>query len=157
VGLYVPDVLNNREELQARELFKCLNRQSYGERLAKEAFSSLSTRGWKKNSDRAIIPAAEAVRVPAHLTPPGSPQAKQLRHLHTQLSLGQSYHRQKTSTTGKKHVCRVASVVFKTLRPYRLWPSRLLSVRGVLQARILEHIGQYWFPYPSRTLYFLLP
>ena len=28
---------------------------------------------------------------------------------------------------------------------------------GVLQARILEHIGQYWLSYPSRALYFLLP
>ena len=28
---------------------------------------------------------------------------------------------------------------------------------GVLQARILERIGQYWLPYPSRALYFLLP
>ena len=31
------------------------------------------------------------------------------------------------------------------------------SVRGALWARILEHIGQYWLPYPSRALYFLLP
>ena len=32
------------------------------------------------------------------------------------------------------------------------------SVReGVFQARILERIGQYRLPYPSRTLYFLLP
>ena len=31
------------------------------------------------------------------------------------------------------------------------------SVRGVLQPRILECIGQYWLPYPSRALYFLLP
>ena len=32
------------------------------------------------------------------------------------------------------------------------------SVReGVLQARILEHIGQYWLPYPSRALCFLVP
>ena len=30
------------------------------------------------------------------------------------------------------------------------------SVRGVLQA-ILECISQYWLPYPSRALYFLLP
>ena len=29
-------------------------------------------------------------------------------------------------------------------------------VRGVLQARILERIGQYWLPYSSRALYFLL-
>ena len=28
---------------------------------------------------------------------------------------------------------------------------------GSLWARILEHIGQYWLPYPSRALYFLLP
>ena len=38
----------------------------------------------------------------------------------------------------------------------RLWPARPLC-QGVLQARILEHIGQYWLPYPSRALYFLLP
>ena len=40
---------------------------------------------------------AEALRVPAYLVPPGSPQAKQLCHLHAQLSLGQSCHRQKKS------------------------------------------------------------
>ena len=28
---------------------------------------------------------------------------------------------------------------------------------GVLQARILECVGQYWLPHPSRALYFLLP
>ena len=27
---------------------------------------------------------------------------------------------------------------------------------GVLQARILEHTGQYWLSYPSRALYYLL-
>ena len=27
------------------------------------------------------------------------------------------------------------------------------SVKGLLQARMLERIGQYWLPYPSRTLY----
>ena len=31
------------------------------------------------------------------------------------------------------------------------------SVREALQARILEPTGQYWFPYPFRALYFLLP
>ena len=36
--LYVPDMLNNREGPQARKPSKCLNRQSYRERLAKEAF-----------------------------------------------------------------------------------------------------------------------
>ena len=44
---------------------------------------------------RAITPAVEAVHVPAHLVLPGSPQAKQLCHLHAQCSLGQSCHRQK--------------------------------------------------------------
>ena len=32
-----------------------------------------------------------------------------------------------------------------------------VSGRGIPQARILEHIGQYWLPYPSRELYFQLP
>ena len=40
-------------------------------------------------TDRAIPPAVEAFCVPEHLAPPGSPQAKQLHHLHAQLSLGE--------------------------------------------------------------------
>ena len=30
-------------------------------------------------------------------------------------------------------------------------------LEAILQARILERIGQYWFPYTSRALYFQLP
>ena len=71
-----------------------------------------SYKGSKKYSDRAIIPAAEAVHVPAHLVLPGSPQAKQLRYLHTQLSMGQSCHRLKKSCV---YVRRVASVVSDSL------------------------------------------
>ena len=41
-----------------------------------------------------ITPAVEAVGVPDHVAPPGSPQAKQLQPLHTQPSVGQSRHRQ---------------------------------------------------------------
>ena len=52
-----------------------------------------ATRGLKKDSDS---PAAEAVPVPAHLALTGSPQPKQLRHLHVQPSLGQSCCRQKS-------------------------------------------------------------
>ena len=62
----------------------------------------------KKDSDRATSSVVEAVHVPAHLAPPGSSQAKQLRHLHTQLSLGQSCHRQKSSCV---YARMVASVV----------------------------------------------
>ena len=57
---------------------------------AKEAFWLPATRGLKKDSDRAITPVVEAVHVPAHLALPASPQAKQLCHLHAQLSLGQN-------------------------------------------------------------------
>ena len=32
-----------------------------------------------------------------------------------------------------------------------------LSERGVPQARTLDYIGQYWLPYPSRALCFLVP
>ena len=35
-----------------------------------------------------------------------------------------------------------------------MWPARLLCQGGgVLQAMILEHIGQYWLPYPSMAYY----
>ena len=97
---------------------------------------------------------AEAVHVPAHGAPPGSPQAKRLVYLHAQLSLGQSCHRQKKSCA---HAHRVTWVVSHSLRPCRLWPAWLLCQGGVLQARILQYIGQNWLPYPSRAQHFLLP
>ena len=56
------------------------------------------------SSSRAITPAVEAVCVTEHLALPGSLQAKQLHHLHAQLSLGQSCHRQKKRGGGKKKV-----------------------------------------------------
>ena len=49
----------------------------------------------RKDPGRAITPAAEAVHVPAHFAPPGSLQAKQLCHLHAQLSMRQNCHRPK--------------------------------------------------------------
>ena len=36
------------------------------------------------------------------------------------------------------------------------WDLPGFSVRGLLQAKILEHIGKYWLSYSSRELYFLL-
>ena len=71
----------------------------------------------KKDSDRAITPTAEAVRIPEHLALSGFPQAKQLCHLHAQLSLGRSCHRQKKSCA---YAHRVALVVSNSLRPCRL-------------------------------------
>ena len=62
----------------------------------------------KKDFDRAITPAAEAVCVSAHLASSGSPQAEQLCHLHAQLSLEQSYHRPNKSSI---YVCRVTLVM----------------------------------------------
>jgi len=75
-SFYVPDMLNNREGRQAMEPSKCLNGQSYRERLAKEALLSSATRGLKKDSDSAINPVREAVCVLAHLVLPGSRQAR---------------------------------------------------------------------------------
>ena len=51
---------------------------------------------------------------------------------------------------------RFTLVMSSSLWPCRLWHARLLY-RGVLQTRTVECIGQYWSPYPSRALYFLLP
>ena len=55
-----------------------------------------------------MTPSVEAVTVSEHLALPGSPQVKQLHHLHTQLSLGQSCHRQKNFCS---YVHRVTSIV----------------------------------------------
>ena len=81
----------------------------------------------KKGSDRTTTPVTEAVHVPAHLALPGSPLAKQLHHLHTQLPPGQSCHRQKESCI---YACRVASVMSDSFRPYKLWPAGLLCQGG---------------------------
>ena len=89
----------------------------------------------KKDTYRAITPVAEAVHAPAHLAPPGSLQAKQLCHLHAQLSLGQSFHRQKKSCV---YACRVPSVVSDSLWPCGLWPARLLCQGGELSRQ------EYW-------------
>ena len=107
----------------------------------------------KKDSDRTLTPEAEAVHVPAHLVLPGSPQAKQMHHLHAQLSLEESCHRQKC----------LAPVHTGLLWWYPTLCDPVdcgmpdFFVRRVLQARILERTGQYLFPYLSRVLYFLLP
>ena len=108
----------------------------------------------EKDSDGAITPAAVAVHVAAHLVPPGSPQAKQLCHLHAQLSLGQSCHRQKTPCV---YAHRVAWVMSSSVTLWTVTCQASLSGRGVLQARILEGIGHYWLPCPPRALYSLLP
>ena len=81
-----------------------------------------------KKTDRAITPTVKAVCVPAHLALPESLQAKQLYHLHAQLSLGQNCHRQKSlasTITG-----RSCLVVSNPLRPCRLWPAGLLCQGG---------------------------
>ena len=96
-----------------------------------------ATRGWEKDSDRAITPSVEAIHVPAHLTLPGSPQAKQLCHLHAQPSLGQSCHRQEKSCI---YACNVTLVMSRLCKDCGL-PG--FSVSGTPQARILECIGQY--------------
>ena len=51
---------------------------------------------------------------------------------------------------------RVASVVSDSLQPCRLSLPGFSVREGVPQARTLARMGQYWLPYPSRALYFLL-
>ena len=115
--------LFREEGPQARACSKWLNRRSFRERLAKEAFWLSASRGLKKDSDRAISPAQRqslsldlgTARVPASqeavppscstLTGAEMPQAKK---------------------TSCMYVCRVASVVSDSLQSYRLWPARLL-------------------------------
>ena len=100
----------------------------------------------KKYTDSAVIPAAEAVHSPAHLALVQSPEAKKLHHLHAQLSLG----RAPKGNTSLASICAVSLQSCPTLCNSVDCGLPGFSVReGVLQARILEHIGQYWLPYPS--------
>ena len=82
----------------------------------------------QKKTDRAITLTAEAVHVPAHLVPPGFPEAKQLCHLHAQPSLGQSYHRQKKPCVYAQRVTLVVFVLFVALQTVACQAS--LSGRG---------------------------
>ena len=64
------------------------------------------------------------------------------------------------AATGKKKSCLCTQDHFCRVQLCDLVDCGLpgFSIReGVLQARILECIGQNWLPYPCRALYFLLP
>ena len=126
----------NRKGPQVRKPSKCLNGRSYEKRLPKEAFRSPATRGLKKDSDRAITPAVEAVCAPAHLTPPGSPQAKQLHHLHAQPPLGQSHHRQKGVLHLSMQGCFSRVQLFTSL-----WA---VDCQASLSGRFSLSVSQYW-------------
>ena len=97
--LYVSDAPNKREGSPAREPSKYLNGGATEKDRPKRSSDRQLQGGSKKDSDRAITPAPEAVHASVHLAPPGSLQEKQLCHLHTQLSLGQSCHRQEMSSS----------------------------------------------------------
>ena len=90
-------------------------------------------RGSKKDSDRAITPVAEAVRVPTG-----------------QAAASPSHWGR--AATGKKSLvsmCAGSLWLCPTLcDPVVCGLPGSLSGKGVLQARILEHIGQYRLPYP---------
>ena len=100
-----------------------------------------SYRGSEKDSDRAVTPAVEAVCVPAHgatRVPTSQAAAPPSRSTLT----GQSCHRQKSCLCAQGHFgcVRLCDPVDCGLPGF--------SVRdGVLQARLLECIGQYWLPY----------
>ena len=127
-----------------------MNGWSNSGKRTKEAFWSLATRGSKKDSDRAITPAAEAgcALHTGHHQGPYKPSS--CTTFMPNPHWGQSYHSQKVlclSTQG----CFGHVWIFVTLWTVACQDS--LLGRGVLQARILEPIGQCWLPYPSRALY----
>ena len=108
----------------------------------------------QEDCKRAIPPAAEESMSPYTWRRQG-PTTQQLLHLHAQPSPGQSCHRQKRKSFAPMHAGLLQSCPTLCDPVDSGLPG--FSVRGVLQARILERIGQYWLPYPSRALYILLP
>ena len=139
----MPDAMSSREGPQAKEPEWVDLWRETGQRGLSPA-----TRGLKKDSDGAITPAVETVHVSALLALPGSPQAKQLCHLHAQHSLGQSCHRQKKSCL---YACRVALVLSNSLKVCRLWPARLLCQGAGWFSR-----QEYWRALASTAFHTLL-
>ena len=97
----------------------------------------------EKRLDGAMTAAAETVSVPAHLAPPGILQAKQLCHLHTQLSLGSSCHRQSLAS-----MCSGFLWLYLALCDPVDCGLPSLSVMGGSPGENTEHTGQYWLSYP---------
>ena len=73
--------------LQPGVPFNCLNGQSNREGQAKESLWSPGCPRLEKYSDKAIILAAEVVRVLTHMVLPESLRPRKLHHLHAQSSL----------------------------------------------------------------------
>ena len=100
--------------------------------------------GLKKDSDRAITP--------------GMKQSVTLHTLHCAIFTLNSL--EGRAAIGKRNLVSMRAGLLQSC-PTLCNPVDCglpgFSVRGVLQARIPEYIGQYWLPYPSRALYFLLP
>ena len=129
--LCMPDALNSRVGPQAREPSKCPNGGSYRGRLAKEAFWSPATGDLRRNSARAYscgrgclcpctlgatrVPASQAAVPPSPSTLTGAqlPQVKAV-------------------------LCRVTSVLSRSLRPCGLW---LLCQGGASPGK---NIGAFW-------------
>ena len=64
------------------------------------------------------------------------------------------------AATNKKSLASMCAGCFGSVQffatPWTVGWQAFLSGKRVLKARILVPIGQYWFPYHSRALYFLL-
>ena len=91
-----------------------------------EAFWSSATWGSKKDSDRAITPAAEAVCVPAHLVHQGPSIQAATPPSHLPLT-GAGLPQAKKSCVSAHGF---SSVVSNSLQPCGLWPARLLCQGG---------------------------
>ena len=108
----------------------------------------------QKKTERTVTPVVEAVCVPAHLALPGPCKPNG----YTTFTLNSHWG---GAATGKKKKSCIYAHRVTLVMSNCLWPVDCglpgFSVRGVLQARMLESIGQYWLPCPSRALYFLLP
>ena len=92
-GCFFKWLLPRTAERLYRKPSKCLNGQSHRERLARGLPITSYKRPKKTLTGPYLLQQRQSVS--PHTLPPGSPQAKQLRHRLTQLPLGQSRHRQK--------------------------------------------------------------
>ena len=150
-GLYLPNMEQQRRTLRKGALEEPeqaeLERKTSQKGLLIDNYQRL-----EKNLDRAITPTIEAVCVPRTSRVPMTQAAAP-----TSLSIltGADLPQAKKKSPASMHAGLLQSC--PTLCNPVDCGLPLFSVRGILQGRLLECIGQYWLPYPSRALYILIP
>ena len=144
----MPDILNYRVEPQPGGPSMCLTHQTTEkDPIQGSPLSAWTAKLWRKTGQRGILTASYKT-----LEKTGTKQSVTLHTLHCAIFTLNSH--EGRAATGKRNLVSMCSGSLQSC-PTLCDPVDCglpgFSVRGLLQARILECIGQYWLPYSSSS------